>query len=642
MTIFFIIFSVFITSYFASIFEQMIRLAFDISKLNIDYITNIKEFFKHEETMKIFALLELGAITFILYVATNSNEKVEKSDTMTVAGKIEIPKAIGEGQHGTSRFLKESEKEELFELVEYNGKSKQELKKNTGLVIQMKKEKGKEEILCVTDDIHSIILGSTRSGKSRGTILQTIWLRTFSNKSMVISDPKGELFLYTKEYLEENGYKVIDFDLRQPRKGKHYNYMSNILSAIKENDIPKAIDYTWDLVSVLVGEPKGEPLWNNGECSVIASAILAVAMEADEKYCNLTNVYFFIANMCKMDENGEMYITKYFKTLPDTHPAKSVFSVAEISTPKTRSSFFSSALATLRLFTNWNIAEVTSYSDIDLKEIGNEKVAFFIIIPDEKTTLYSLVSLLINQIYTTLVEEANKCGGRLPVEVEFLLDEFGNFPVIPSFGSMLSVGAGRGMRFDLVLQDYQQLEKKYKDDYGNIKGNCQLTVYLKSTDPKTLEELSKRTGTYTVQTNSVNNSISSAKTFTKGNMSFSDSANMAQRSLLLSDEVGRIARPYSLVLMAGEMPGIFEIPDLSKYYANEEFGLGTPEHNKEVIIKRDSEREERPQKQPVLWEIWNKYLNSTTVEELIQEETKDEDIEDIKEKKVVKRKSFLD
>ena len=128
---------------------------------------------------------------------------------------------------------------------------------------------------------------------------------------MLINDPKGELYAYTSPFAKDNGYQVVAIDFRNPNKGTHYNYMEEIISAIDSGNVAEAVDLTWDLVSVLVGDLKGEPIWHNGECATIAASILIVATEAPKEYRNLTNVYYFLANMAKPDPFGEMPITRY-------------------------------------------------------------------------------------------------------------------------------------------------------------------------------------------------------------------------------------------------------------------------------------------------------------------------------------------
>lgn len=595
--------SFFIFPYLAYYIAELFTHRLIPSEVEIKYIDSYFTLKSNPRQLQLLFLIYCAYALFMFWLLTFNSHKITRTDTITVAGDIKIPIAVGEGQYGTARFLKEKEIKTVYSLVTYNGKDidKDSKRKNLGLVIGMTKVGDKEMIICIIEDKHTIIIGATRSGKTRREIAETIWLRSFCEKSMIINDPKGDLYLFFYPYLIESGYDVYTFDLNSPRKSMHYNFLHYICQAAVQGDIPQAIDYTWDLVSVLVGEPKGEPLWTNGTAASIAAAILTLVMQAAEVYQNLTNCYEFIHHMCKDNGYDEMPIVQYFADLPDTHPAKMVFAAAEISPDKMRGSFFGSALTVLRLFTDWNIAEMTSKSDFDLKDIGKKKSALFIIIPDEKTSRYSLASLFISQAYVALTEVARKNGNRLPVPVDFILDEFGNCPAIPGFGTMMSVGAGRGIRFTLVLQDYQQLEKLYKHDHENIKGNSQVTVYLKTPTQKTLDELSKRTGTYTVQANSSSSQGSSKSS----SNSVTSSANMVSRSLLFPDEIGRIDYPYSLVYHTGKYPAIMYSPDLSEYYANKELGLGDEEYNKKIIMEREEAREERDITPPLLWGIWN-------------------------------------
>lgn len=166
-------------------------------------------------------------------------------------------------------------------------------------------------------------------------------------------DPKGELFQYTYPYLESIDYEVITLDFKNPLKSSRYNFLQNVIDAVNADDIPKAIDYAWDITSSLVGESKGERIWNDGESSIIASSILAVVYDNKEnpEYQNLTNVYYFIANMCHMSDKS-LPLNKYMKSLASTHPAKALLGISDVAPSRTRGSFFTAALTTLRLFTN--------------------------------------------------------------------------------------------------------------------------------------------------------------------------------------------------------------------------------------------------------------------------------------------------
>lgn len=593
-----------ITPYIATYIDQLLKHKFDTTSINVSLINSFHNVIINKNIRQFVICIMLLVVILIFYINTISWNISSRTKTIKITDNIEIPIAVGEGQFGTSRFMKEEEKDETFFVVTTKDLTNKKMieKENLGLVVSMKKYKDQEIIRCIVDDRHSLLVGSTRSGKTRHVILETIWLRAHCGKSMIINDPKGELFLYSKKYLESQDYNIIDIDFRQPLKSKCYNYMHFVNKAIDENNIPKAIDETWDLVSVIVGKPKGEPLWTNGEASVIASIILIIATEAPNEYRNLPNVYYFLSYMCKSDEYGDMLITKYLKKFSDEHPAKMVFAVAEISPYKMRGSFFGSALATLRLFSNWNIANMTSTMEVDVESIVKRKTAVFIIVPDEKDTYYSLVTLLINQMYTVFVDIANKNGGRVPLEVEYELDEFGQLPIIPSFGSMLSVGAGRGIRFNLAVQNFEQIKEKYEKSYQNIKSNCQTWIYLRTASQTTREEISKMLDRYTVQVNSVNNSVSDSSRKT---LSYSDSANMQSRSLLTPGEVGRINRPYMLVMDIDKNPAMMVAPDISYYRANKDFGMGNKKHNIKLQMQREGEREQREPSSPKIWDVWN-------------------------------------
>lgn len=573
-----------------------------LSNIRLSYKTALWLLVTDKKHWAMFFICQLAYGALVLYCTIAVRPTIAKVDTVQITDDIEIPVPAGNGQHGNERFLKEEEKEDLFAVFYFSGKEK--IKGKAGLVVGMEPEGQKEKIYYIGKDLHSLIIGASGSGKTRRIILETLWLQIISGLSVVVSDVKGEIYYYTNKFAKEHEYKTYALDLRNPKKSVHYNFLQPILDAFEEGDDAKAIDYTWDLVSVLVGEQKGEPIWYNGETATIAACILIVAMDAPVEYRNLANVYYFLAFMCEADEMGEMPFNAYLENLDDTHPAKGVFAMAKVAADKTRSSFFTSALGTLRLFTNPNVAEMTSYSEFNLKDISREKSILYLMIPDEKKTLYPLVSILITQMYALQVELANESGLRLPVDTDFDLDEVGNFPVIPSLGNILSAGRSRGVRANLIIQDFQQLESKYKDDFKNIKTNCQVKVYLKSDDPDTLKMVSENLGKYTVEVSSASTSVSEDN---KNKTNYSSSASLTARALLEPAEVKRIKAPYSICMVTGEYPGINLLPDLSQYRLNKLYGLGDEAHNTKLVMEREEEREEREIPKIKLWGIWNEY-----------------------------------
>ncbi len=239
-----------------------------------------------------------------------------------------------------------------------------------------------ERIYYILKDVHTLVLGATRSGKGRTVVLQTIGTLLLAGESIIVTDPKAESYFYYKKILELLGYKTITIDFKNPRKSTRFNFLQPIIDRVDEDDIPGAIDATWDLVSQLVGEPKGERLWNDGEASTIAACAMSVVYDnrspENHKYRNLTNVYYFLSQMCTPIQVGKelvLPISKYVQDLPYEHPSKGLLAVADIAPSRTRGSFYTSALMTLKLFTNPLIADMTSSTDYDPMKVGDRKTA---------------------------------------------------------------------------------------------------------------------------------------------------------------------------------------------------------------------------------------------------------------------------
>ena len=155
--------------------------------------------------------------------------------------------------------------------------------KKGGVVVGMRKEGDKEKIYFVGDDCHLLCVGATRSGKSRCLVLESICLLGLAGESIFCSDPKAELFHYTADFLKKLGYEVLVLDFKNPEKSMRYNLLQPIIDAISEGDTDRAEMLAWDLTNNLVGKPEGEKIWTNGECSIIAAAILCVVCDNQKR-----------------------------------------------------------------------------------------------------------------------------------------------------------------------------------------------------------------------------------------------------------------------------------------------------------------------------------------------------------------------
>lgn len=464
-------------------------------------------------------------------------------------------------------------------------------------------------------DYHSLVIGATRSGKTRCFVLPSIAIIGLSGESMLLNDTKGELYEYSAEYLKALGYRVIALDFKNQKLSQKYNILNPVIKALEENNIAKAIDKTWDICNMLVPQNShGEKIWTNGEMSILASAIMSVVYDNqayDKKiYQNMTNVYHFIATMCRehTDYRGKGYfpLERYLKELMKTNPSHPSLGLADISLiapDKMRASFYGSALTTLQLYTSVGIYNMTNNSDFEIEELGLKPTALFIILPDEKETYYSISSIIVDQIYVELVALADRLGGRLPVRVNFILDEFGNFTKIPSFNSKMTAGAGRGLRINMFLQSFMQLEEKYgKESAKIIIGNCEHIIYLRSTDMATLDELSKLMGQYTTRSHSTSGSIR------YNSSSSSYSFNLMGRNLLTPDEIKRLQRPDTLIL-SSKHPVITHCPDISKTVFNAFFGMGDEKHNIKLRQERFSKRPEYFFEEIAYWQIADVFID---------------------------------
>lgn len=574
-------------------------------RFNFDYQECLRLFFEEDVRYRLFLVYSVifSCMTFTLFYRPEND--IGNAEVMKVANGIWIPVPAGNGEYGTAHFMSQKELDDKFSIAVHKENSTiNGLQQNAGIIVNYEKKFGKEYIWYLDEPTNTILLGATRSGKGRRLLIQSIWLNIIARINLLVTDVKGEMYAYTSPFAKEYGYEVRTLDFRFPEKSDHYNFMDEINQLLKEGNITKAVNKAWDIVTILVGEPQGERIWSDGQCATIVAAILIVGQDAPEECKNLTNVYYFLAYMCEPDpETGEMAITDYLNNLPSNHPARGAFQIAKIAPFRTRSSFFTSALATLRLFTDWNVADITSRSDYKLSDIDTKKVITYIILPEEKTTFHPLGAMYIKQTYESLVEQAIERGGELDRRFIIRADEVGNFPKIPDLGAMVSAGAGRNIFLELVLQDYQQLEGKYKDDFRNIKTNCQLTIALKATDEGTTRSLSNSLGTYTIQT------VSSSTSFNDGkynSLNVSSSRNLTGRPLMYPDEIAGLESPDALILYGGKK-AIVHLPDISKWKVNKILGMGSKAHNKKLYLKRMEERPSRVISEPCLWGVWEDY-----------------------------------
>lgn len=585
-------------------------------------------------TIFFFVLLLLGIIT--LLVGGKSSFKV---DMMEITPEIRTPAPAGQGQHGTAKWLPKEKFDQVFDSDIIDSKKLMQGKESFsagGLVLGKEdiktsifSKRVKEKIYHITKDLHALIIGATRSGKTRCIVIQTIIDLILAGENVVVPDLKGELRDYTEDVAKKYGYEVIGIDFIHPYQSKRRNFLEPVIKALQRNDISRAIEETWSLVSQLVGEPpeNGEKLWNNGEAATLAASIMAVCYDNQDhpEYQNLTNVFYFITEMCS-DYRGALPLQFYIDSLPEEHPAKILLAATKVAAMRTRSSFYVSAIMTLKLLTIPAINQMTNASDFDIEKLIDEgkKIIIYLDLPARDKTYFPLASLFLRQISDLIDYVADeKYGGRVPVRWNFIDEEMGNFTKITNMRQQTSFGTGKGIRHFMFIQSYAQLDDVYGEKVSQIiQDNADIKIYLRSPNPTTKKKISEDLGNYTTRSYSKSNNTPSG-TFRNGG-SDGESSNLMGRPLLYPDEVGKLQRPYSLV-MSDSDPAIMYAPDLSQYAMNEFLSMGDEEHNNRLRQKKAEEhkKNERPHNSKMeLWGIWNVWKRHIDAQILKQQKEK--------------------
>lgn len=412
---------------------------------------------------------------------------------------------------------------------------------------------------------HYTYLGSTGSGKSVTAVIPMCsFIATAKKKrSVFITDPKGEIFNTTSKMFKDNGYNVLTLDFRHPEMSNHFNILEPI---IKEYE--KYIDYEkksivskkdrikynnlamtslaetnrliTSLATMIMQEKtqQKDPFWNNSARNLL-EGLIGFFLEEYKKN-NIKRNQITMTSIRKF-QNSSMQEKNFnkFKAYIDKkdYGSKSKDSLTSIlnasdNTYKSITAVFGEKMS---LFDDVNVANVTSDSDFDFDLLGKEATALFIIVPDEDKVYFTLVTIIVGLLYKELVKLANsKENKKLPVQIDWLLDEFANCPPLADIEALVSVARSRGMRFHFFIQSFSQLDNVYGKEVAQIiLDNCGL-IYLKTNTQDTAEQISKRLGKTTISSSSISQSLSLLDY--NGNKSTS----LMARDLLTPDEVKQL------------------------------------------------------------------------------------------------------
>ena len=345
---------------------------------------------------------------------------------------------------------------------------------------------------------HYLVMGATGSGKTVIVAKPMIKLLSKHGESMILTDPKGELYEDTAAMLKEEGYNIVVLNFRNPQQGNAWNPMSLPYELYKEGNSDKAIELLDDLaINILHDEQKSsDPFWNNTAADYFSGLSLGLFEDGTPEQINLNSVNL----MSSLGEErfggpNNNYIKEYFNDKDPSKPAYVNASGTVFTTDETKQGIISTFKQKIKIFSSReNLSEMLSYTEFDMRDIGRKKTAVFIIVQDEKKTLHPLATIFIKQCYETLIDVAQECGGKLPFRTNFILDEFANMPPLKDVTTMVTAARSRHIRFTFIIQNFAQLTQVYGKENGDtIRGNCNL-VYLISSEIAALEEISKMCG----------------------------------------------------------------------------------------------------------------------------------------------------
>ena len=399
--------------------------------------------------------------------------------------------SLGKNENGYARWAKKGEVKRQLKKID----PKAYTADAAGLVVM---NDGKE-LWVDNGEAHNIVIGATGSGKTQAVVFPLVQSLAKKGESMIITDPKGEIYEQTATMLRERGYNIVLLNFRSPQNGNSWNPMSLPYNLYKEGNTDKAIELLEDLaLNILYEEKNGnaDPFWEKSAADYFTGLALGLFEDATEAQINLNSMNL----MSSLGEErfggpNNNYIKEYFNAKDPSRPAYVNASGTVFSAEDTKQGVLSTFKQKVKLFASRdNLSEMLSRSDFDMKEIGRQRTAVFMIVPDEKKPLHPLATIFIKQVYETLIDVAQESGGKLPYRTNFILDEFANMPPLKDVTTMVTAARSRLIRFVFIIQNYAQLTQVYgKENAETIKGNCNIT-YLISSELSALEELSKLCG----------------------------------------------------------------------------------------------------------------------------------------------------
>lgn len=354
-------------------------------------------------------------------------------------------------------------------------------------------------------DSHTLIIGPTASGKSRLCIMPTVRMLGTAGESMIISDPKAEIYHRTACFLKEAGYTVRVLNLRDPSHGNFWNPLAIPYRLYLQGDIDRAYEFINDTAMNLTGMGMSEkdPFWDNSAGTLFAGLTMLLfkycrEFQQPESMVHIGSVLQLRNILCsgKGMEIRANPLWSYAKS--DLYITSALIGTLETAND-TRAGILSVFDQKMRIFsTQPGLLNMLSRHESMYDDVDEKPTALFLVLPDEKTTYHGLASLFIKQSYEYLIYKAQKYSKnqevRLQIRLNYVLDEFSSLPAVKDFPAMITAARSRNIRFHIVIQSKHQLNLKYGDDTDTILANCTNWLFLTGRELKFLQEISALCG----------------------------------------------------------------------------------------------------------------------------------------------------
>ena len=402
-----------------------------------------------------------------------------------------------------------------------------------------------------------MVVGGSGSGKTRFYVKPNLMQM---HSSYVVTDPKGTIVIECGKMLERNGYDIKVLNTINFKKSMKYNPFAYLRS---EKDILK-------LVQTIIantkgeGEKAGEDFWVKAEKLYYTALIGYIFYEAPREEKNFATLLDMIdaSEVREDDENYKNPIDHLFDALErkdPTHFAVKQYRKYKLAAGKTAKSILISCGARLAPFDIKELRELMSEDDLALDTIGDKKTALFVIISDTDDTFNFVVSIMYSQLFNLLCDKADDVyGGRLPVHVRFLLDEFANIGLIPKFEKLIATIRSREISASILLQAQSQLKAIYKDHADTIVGNCDSMIFLGGKEKTTLKELSETLGKETIDLYNTSENRSNQK-------SFGLNYQKTGKDLMSQDEITVMDGGKCILQLRGVRPFLSDKYDITKH-----------------------------------------------------------------------------